>query len=84
MIKSERSLTAAASRQNAPISEPAWLPVSRLGSPAVSDGGLGWLYDFMAKADAAKLRVDFVAVHYYRAVEDPGDGKAAADQFFKR
>ncbi len=54
----------------------------RLGSPAVSDGGLGWLYDFMAKADAAKLRVDFVAVHYYRAVEDPGDGKAAAEQFF--
>ncbi|WP_052573848.1 glycosyl hydrolase [Haloferula sp. BvORR071] len=54
----------------------------RLGSPAVSDGGLGWLYDFMKKADAAKLRVDFVAVHYYRAVADPGDGKAAAAQFY--
>ena len=53
----------------------------RLGSPAGSDGGLGWLYDFMDKADAAKLRVDFVAVHYYRAVGDPGDGKAAAAQF---
>ncbi|WP_367874419.1 glycosyl hydrolase [Luteolibacter sp. Populi] len=53
----------------------------RLGSPAVSDGGLGWLYDFVGKADAAKLRVDFVAVHYYRAVADPGDGKAAAAQF---
>ena len=52
----------------------------RLGSPAVSDGGLSWLYQFMAKADAAKLRVDFVAVHYYRAVEDPGDGRAAAAQ----
>ncbi len=52
----------------------------RLGSPAVSDGGLGWLYEFMAKADAAKLRVDFVAVHYYRAVADPGDGRLAASQ----
>ena len=53
----------------------------RLGSPAVSDGGLGWLYEFMGKADAANLRVDFVAIHYYRAVGDPGDGKAAAAQF---
>ncbi len=53
----------------------------RLGSPAVSDGGLNWLYQFMEKADAARLRVDFVAVHYYRAVGDPGDGKAAAEQF---
>jgi hypothetical protein len=52
----------------------------RLGSPAVSDGGLGWLYQFMEKADRAKLRVDFVAVHYYRAVPDPGDGRAAAAQ----
>ncbi len=54
----------------------------RLGAPAVSDGGLGWLYQFMEKADAAKLRVDFVAVHYYRAVSDPGDGKAAAAQLY--
>ncbi len=53
----------------------------RLGSPAVSDGGLGWLYEFMDKADAQGLRVDFVAVHYYRAVGNPGDGRAAAAQF---
>jgi hypothetical protein len=53
----------------------------RLGSPATSDGGLGWLYQFMDKADAAKLRVDFVAVHYYRAHPDPGDAKGAAKQF---
>lgn len=52
----------------------------RVGSPAVSDGGLGWLYDFMAKADKAGLRVDFVAVHYYRSVPDPGDGRTAAAQ----
>lgn len=53
----------------------------RLGSPAVSDGGLGWLYDFMDRAEKSKLRVDFVAVHYYRAVADPGNGRAAASQF---
>ena len=53
----------------------------RLGSPATSDGGLGWLYQFMDKADAAGLRVDFVAVHYYRAFPNPGDAKGAAQQF---
>lgn len=53
----------------------------RLGSPATSDGGLNWLYEFMDKADAAGLRVDFVAVHYYRAAQDPADAKGAAAQF---
>lgn len=38
----------------------------RLGSPATSDGGLTWLYDFMERADALNYRVDFVAVHYYK------------------
>ena len=53
----------------------------RLGSPSTSDGGLKWLYQFMDRADKEGLRVDYVAVHYYRAVPDPGDGKAAAAQF---
>ena len=53
----------------------------RVGSPAVSDGGLNWLYEFMRKADAAKLRVDFVAVHYYRAVGKAADANGAASQF---
>ena len=55
----------------------------RVGAPAVSDGGLKWLYEFMEKADAAELRVDFVPVHYYRAIADPGDAKGAADQFYR-
>ncbi len=38
----------------------------RLGSPAPSDGGLSWLYDFIDAADALDLRVDFVAVHCYQ------------------
>lgn len=55
----------------------------RLGSPAVSDGGLKWLYEFMDKARAAHLRVDFIAVHYYRSFSNPGDPQGAANQFYK-
>ena len=39
----------------------------RLGAPAVSDGGLAWLYEFIDKADALGYRVDYVPVHFYRA-----------------
>ncbi len=38
----------------------------RIGSPATSDGGLSWLYDFIDQADALNYRVDFVAVHFYQ------------------
>ena len=38
----------------------------RVGSPAVTDGGEAWLYDFIDKADAKGLRVDYVAIHFYR------------------
>lgn len=38
----------------------------RIGSPAPSDGGLSWLYDFIDEADALNYRVDFVAVHCYQ------------------
>ena len=54
----------------------------RVGAPAVSDGGLGWLYDFMQQADTAGLRVDFVPVHYYRCYGNPGDPNGAANQFY--
>ncbi len=37
----------------------------RLGSPAPTDGGLLWLYDFIDEADALGYRVDFVAIHLY-------------------
>ncbi|RYD32719.1 MAG: hypothetical protein EOP85_21450, partial [Verrucomicrobiaceae bacterium] len=39
----------------------------RLGSPAVTDGGLNWLYSFIDRCDQLGYRVDFVAVHFYRA-----------------
>lgn len=54
----------------------------RVGAPAVSDGGLSWLYDFMAQADAAGLRVDFVPVHYYRCHGNANDPAGAANQFY--
>jgi len=57
-------------------------PGLRVGAPAVSDGGLNWLYDFMAQADAAGLRVDFVPVHYYRCHGNAGDPNGTANQFY--
>jgi hypothetical protein len=41
----------------------------RVGSPAVTDGGVKWLYSFMDKADSAGYRVDFVPVHFYRGCQ---------------
>jgi len=38
----------------------------RVGSPAVTDGGKSWLYSFMDKANAAGLRVDYIAIHNYQ------------------
>ena len=54
----------------------------RVGAPAVSDGGLSWLYDFVAQADAAALRVDYVPVHYYRCYGNAGDPTGAANQLY--
>ena len=55
----------------------------RLGSPAVPDGGIGRLNALMDKADAAALRVDFMAIHYHRAVADPDDAKGAVEQLYR-
>lgn len=40
----------------------------RLGSPAPSSdqGGMRYLEEFMKRADKADLRVDFIAIHWYR------------------
>jgi Glycosyl hydrolase catalytic core len=54
----------------------------RVGAPAVSDGGLSWLYSFIDQADAAGLRVDFVPVHYYRCYGNPADANGAANQLY--
>ena len=41
-------------------------PGLRIGSPAVTDGGKAWLYEFMDSAIANDLRVDFIAIHNYQ------------------
>jgi hypothetical protein len=45
----------------------------RLGSPAVAfdNAGREWLDDFMTRAGEKRLRVDFIAVHWYGDVADP-------------
>lgn len=54
----------------------------RVGSPATSDGGPNtWLIPFVQQADAAGLRVDFVATHYYQA-NDPSNPSACASQMY--
>lgn len=54
----------------------------RLGAPAVTDGGLSWLYDFIDQCDALGYRVDFVPVHYYRSYSNPADPDGAANQMY--
>ncbi|WP_198315832.1 glycosyl hydrolase [Chitinophaga tropicalis] len=49
----------------------------RLGSPAPSDGGLSWLYQFIDKCDSLNYRVDFVAMHWYLGGQSP-------QQFYNR
>jgi hypothetical protein len=46
---------------------------ARLGSPAPSSDGKGmaWLDRFMAEVEKRKLRVDFIAVHWYRSADPP-------------
>lgn len=53
----------------------------RVGSPAPTDGGRAWLYDFMNQAATNNLRVDFVAVHYYWCY-DPANPSGAASQMY--
>ncbi len=53
----------------------------RVGAPAVTDGGLGWISDFMSQADAAGMAIDYVPVHYYRS-QASNDPAAAASQMY--
>ena len=54
----------------------------RVGSPATTDGGVSsWLVPFVQQADAAGLRVDFVAQHYYQSA-DPSNASACASKMY--
>jgi len=54
----------------------------RVGAPAVTDGGQNWLFEFMDKADAAGLRVDYVPIHYYRCYSNNDYPAGAASQLY--
>ena len=54
----------------------------RVGSPATRDSGpSSWLFPFIQQADAAGLRVDFVAQHYYQS-HNPADAAGCASQMY--
>jgi hypothetical protein len=54
----------------------------RVGAPAVTDGGTSWILDFMNKANAAGVRVDYVPIHYYRSYWNNNDPAGAANNLY--
>ncbi len=54
----------------------------RVGAPAVTDGGTWWITEFINKANAANVRVDYVPVHYYRSYANNNDANGAANQMY--
>ena len=54
----------------------------RVGAPAVTDGGTSWILDFMNKANAAGVRVDYVPIHYYRSYWNNNDPASAANNLY--
>jgi hypothetical protein len=48
-----------------------------VGSPATSADGQSWFNDFYTQAQAAKLRIDFIALHWYGWNSGSCDAKAA-------
>lgn len=57
----------------------------RLGSPAPSSdaGGMAWLDQFMEGVKKKKLRVDFIAVHWYRS-SNAGEFDSWLDSLYKK
>lgn len=57
----------------------------KLGSPATSsdDGGMKYFHAFMEQAKSKKLRIDFIAMHWYRG-RDAGDFGRFLDDLAKR
>ena len=78
-----KNLTPQGSYENAAARWPELLGTGlRIGAPAVTDGGLGWLNGFMSEVRAAGYRVDYVPVHYYRSYWNKTDPQGAANQMY--
>lgn len=61
----------------------------RLGSPATREGGAqttnGWLNQFITQCEAADIRIDFVALHWYDWESSPAANPLVpASQIFRR
>lgn len=56
----------------------------RVGAPAVTDGGKWWLFDFMDKANAAGVRVDYIPVHFYQCGMSASQLKAWLQEIWDR
>ena len=52
-------------------------PDVQVGSPATSGDGQAWFTDFMTRAKAQGLRVDFIALHWYGWNDGSCDAKAS-------
>ena len=52
-------------------------PAILVGSPATSADGQSWFQDFWSQAEAQKLRIDFIALHWYGWNAGSCDAKAA-------
>ncbi len=57
-------------------------PGLRVGAPAVTDGGYGWIVDFMNQAEAAGHRIDYVPIHYYRSYPNNDNPQGAANNLY--
>ncbi|MCW1916665.1 glycosyl hydrolase [Luteolibacter sp. GHJ8] len=78
-----QNLTPAGSAVNAAARWPDLLSTGlRVGAPAVTDGGTGWLNTFMNEANSLGHRVDYVPVHYYRSYWNKTDPAGAATQMY--
>lgn len=56
----------------------------RVGSPACTDGGKWWLFDFMDKANAAGMRVDYITIHFYRCGQSAASFKSFLQEIWDR
>jgi autotransporter-associated beta strand protein len=56
----------------------------RVGSPACTDAGKWWLFEFMDKANAAGLRVDYITIHFYRCGQSAASFKSFLQEIWDR
>ena len=56
----------------------------RVGAPAVTDGGKSWLFEFMDKAIAQGIRIDYIPIHMYMANQSAASVKSWLQDVYDR